>query len=78
MKRQLNNKKNHIKHFISNSFDGKNDVINKNENEIGKEFLLKFEDIKEHNKKGRVKIKSNTYYEKKFKLSSKVFGSIIA
>ena len=51
MKRQLNNKKNHIKHFISNSFDGKNDVINKNENEIGKEFLLKFEDIKEYNKK---------------------------
>lgn len=51
MKRQLNNKKNHIKHFISNSFDGKNDVINKNENEIRNEFLLKFEDIKEYNKK---------------------------
>ena len=51
IKRKINNKKNRIKHFTSNSFDGENAIITKNENEIGNEYLLKFEGIKEDNKK---------------------------
>ena len=51
IKRNINNKKSHIKHFISNSFEGENAIINKNENEIVNEYLLKFEDVKKYNKK---------------------------
>ena len=51
IKKNINNKKSQIKNFISNSFDGENAIINKNENEIVNEYLLKFEDVKIYNKK---------------------------